>query len=89
MERNQNTPKETKYKRTAPPLTREEANARLDEIELAKAQIETDLKHKDLDDFPIDDEFYTWRSRAISALGHINAEINFIEKWLSLQPKAK
>ena len=78
-----------KYGHQAPPTTRPLALARLDELELEKSRIETQLEHKEPEDYRTDKEFDSWRRRAIAALGHINAELRFIEKWLSLQPKDK
>ena len=65
------------------PKDKETATARIEVLNDRVVSIETQLENKRVDDFPTDDDYFLWRSRATGALSHLRAEIQFLERWLA------
>ncbi len=64
-----------------PPPDKESATARIEDLNDRAVSISTQLDNKKIEDFPDDDSYFRWRSRATSALSHTRAEIEFLERW--------
>lgn len=70
------------FSRTNPPPSEAEALVVMDNLTATAASIEAKLDHTDPEDFPSDEQYHTWRQRAINALGFTRRELTFLERWL-------
>ena len=78
---------QNRYSRKNPPESILAAEDRLEEVNHSIEQIKTQLEFLSESDFDEIDDYDSWKSRAISALGWIRAEERFLEKWIKAQGK--
>jgi ElaB/YqjD/DUF883 family membrane-anchored ribosome-binding protein len=81
--RNEDVETTERYSRKNPPSNKECALDAIDEIEEDISQIEAKLQFTVAESYASEEEYQSWRRRAISALGYSQNELRFLQKWIA------
>jgi hypothetical protein len=77
-----------RYGKTNLPLSQEEASKKIDFLTERIPAVRDQLELTNVNEFGSQEEYASWRRRAIAALSMMKAELRFLEGWLGLSKKA-
>jgi hypothetical protein len=77
------------YSWESPPENVAAAHSKMEILEHEMSKINSDLEHRKPEDFPSGEEHEGWQKRARGALGWMEREHNFLERWLRYVDKRR